>query len=158
MLIICFLKLSNEEKESMRHELEVCVKPKQGVNIQDYITSETFFEVDFEKVPHMIGSRSVYIKQGKAYVPMSDQINIAMSEFKNHLTQSLEATNRVLPRMEEDERLKPILHNIEKQYTGTSYESVDFNATGAVTADAVDGVSLYTWQTFIKIETQTLCK
>lgn len=88
----------------------------------------------------MISTRSVYIKQGKAYVPMSDQINIALSEFKNHLIKSMEATSRVLPRMEEDERLKPILHNIEKQYTGKSYEAVDFNATGVVTANDVDGV------------------
>lgn len=29
----------------MRHELEICAKPKQGVSIQDYITSETYFEV-----------------------------------------------------------------------------------------------------------------
>lgn len=91
----------------------------------------------------MISNRSVYIKQGKAYVPMSDQINIAMSEFKNQLTKSLEATSRILPRMEEDERLKPILHNIEKQYTGKTYETVDYNATGVVTASDVDGVSYF---------------
>lgn len=36
--------LSNEEKEEIRQELEICAKPKQGVSIQDYITSETFFE------------------------------------------------------------------------------------------------------------------
>lgn len=29
----------------MREELEICSKPKQGISIQDYIATETFFEV-----------------------------------------------------------------------------------------------------------------
>ncbi|KAI7905502.1 eukaryotic and archaeal DNA primase, large subunit-domain-containing protein [Cokeromyces recurvatus] len=129
--------LTDEEKESMREELEICSKPKTGVMVEDYVSNETFFEVDFEKVPYMVSNRSVYVKGGKAYVPMNDQINIVMLEFKNHLSEALEAISKLLPRLEEDDRLKPILLNVEKQYTGRTYN--DYAVTnGTITAKDVE--------------------
>ncbi|KAI9483560.1 MAG: eukaryotic and archaeal DNA primase, large subunit-domain-containing protein [Benjaminiella poitrasii] len=129
--------LSDEKKESMREELEICSKPKTGIAVEDYVSNETFFEVDFEKVPHMISNRSVYVKGGKAYVPLNDQINLVMMEFKNHLSRALEATSKLLPRLEEDDRLKPILLNVEKQYTGKTYD--DFVVTnGNISAKDVE--------------------
>lgn len=41
--------------------------------------------------------------------------------------------------MDEDERLKPVLLNVEKQYTGKDYGNVT-NVTGKVKASEVDGV------------------
>ncbi|KAI8069021.1 eukaryotic and archaeal DNA primase, large subunit-domain-containing protein [Gilbertella persicaria] len=129
--------LSLEEKESMREALETCSRPKQGMSVSDYVSLETFFEVDFEKVPHMVGNRSVYLNKGKAYVPMTEQINLVMLEFKNYLQKALEATAKLLPRLEEDDRLKPILLNVEKQYVGKLY-SVDHSQLGSLSAKEVD--------------------
>ncbi|CAO0803387.1 unnamed protein product [Mucor circinelloides] len=132
--------LSNEEKEEIREELEICSRPRQTTTahaVQDYVNSETFFEVDFFKVPLMVANRSVYVRRGKAYVPMSDQINLVMVEFKNHLMKALDATSKLLPRMEEDDRLKPILLNVEKQYIGRNYNEIG-EATGSITAKEVD--------------------
>jgi len=73
---------------------------------------------------------------------MSDQINLVMVEFKNHLMKALDATSKLLPRMEEDDRLKPILLNVEKQYIGRNYNEIG-EATGSITAKEVDSVCLF---------------
>lgn len=129
--------LSTEEKEAIRTELEICSKPKQGTIVQDYVGNETFFEVNFEMVPQMVSQRGVYVRKGKAYVPMADQVNIVMLEYKRHLEKSLEAISKLLPRLEEDERIKPILMNVEKQYMGKTYNQVD-SVTGTIEAKDVD--------------------
>lgn len=121
----------------MRQELEICSRPKQGAVAQDYIANETFFEVDFEKVPQMISSRGVYVKKGKAYVPMSEQVNIVMLEYKYYLQQALDSISKLLPRLEEDDRIRPILLNVERQYMGISYNDIT-SASGSVNAQQVD--------------------
>lgn len=89
----------------------------------------------------MIATRSVYIKKGKAYVPMAAQVNIVMLEYKNYLERALDAISKLLPRLEEDDRLRPILHNVEKQYVGKNYDGLTGTATGTVSAKDVDAVS-----------------
>lgn len=121
----------------MRSELEICAKKKPNMNLREYIDSETFFEVDFEKVPQMISNRGVYLKKGKAYVPMSEQVNLVMLEFKSYLQRSLEATSKLLPRLEEDDRIKPILLNVEKQYIGSNFNEIS-QFTGSLNAQQVD--------------------
>jgi DNA primase large subunit len=86
----------------------------------------------------MVSNRTVYVKKGKAYVPMSDQVNIVMLEYKNYLERALDAISRLLPRLEEDDRLRPILYNVEKQYVGKTYDGLTGNATGTVNAQDVD--------------------
>lgn len=56
----------------MREELEICSKPKQGISIQDYIATETFFEVkkcsyehSTKKIPHSL--TLYYYTQGRLY-------------------------------------------------------------------------------------------
>ncbi|RCH81500.1 hypothetical protein CU098_004655 [Rhizopus stolonifer] len=143
-------KMINEkEKDEIRRELEVCclalLRSKGDTATlpvaEQFVKNETFFEVDFEKVPNMVGQRLVYLKAGKAYVPMSEQVNIVMNEYQEYLLKSLEATSKLLPRMEEDDRLKPILMNVETQYIGNTYNNtMDPNYTGSVGANEVDPI------------------
>lgn len=123
----------------MRQELEICSKPKKHTGAQDYISSETFFEVDFEKVPLMVASRGVYVKKGKAYVPMTEQVNIVMLEYKTYLQRALESISKLLSQLEEDDRIRPILLNVEKQYIGFNYNDGPAS-TGTVTASEVDNL------------------
>lgn len=129
-------------------QLEVCAAARArqaGQSARSLVQNETYFKVDFEKVPDLVGRRSVYISKGKAYVPMYEQVSLAMDEFKAHLSKALEATAKALPRMEEDERLKPILLNVEKQYVGRVYgDSTSVN--GTVKAGDVDGVCFISFQ------------
>ncbi|KAI8986942.1 DNA primase large subunit Spp2 [Pilobolus umbonatus] len=134
--------LSTEEKNAMAKELEICCKnisAESGMTPLAFVQSEIFFEVDFEKVPELIKQRQVYLVRGKAYIPMLNQVDLILSEFKDRLRQKLEMAAKMLPRMEEDDRLKPILLNIEKQYIGKNYTE-DMNVTGDIKADAVDTI------------------
>ncbi|KAI7849928.1 DNA primase large subunit Spp2 [Circinella umbellata] len=116
--------LDQSEKNEILDKLAACTVWKAGKTAQaarEMVHNETYFKVDFERVPDLINRRTVYITQGKAYVPMSEQVSIVMDEFRATLSAALEATSKALPRMEEDERLKPILLNVEKQYIGKDY-------------------------------------
>ncbi|KAI8369573.1 DNA primase large subunit Spp2 [Radiomyces spectabilis] len=132
--------LTSKEKERIQEQLEQCstwLAVKHQTTTRTFVQNETFFEVDFEKVPDLLSRRHVYVTRGKAYIPITEQISLVMEEFRNRLSQALEATAKALPRMEEDDRLKPILLNVEKQYMGKTYGDTD-ESTGTVKAADVN--------------------
>ncbi|KAG0166299.1 hypothetical protein DFQ28_007551 [Apophysomyces sp. BC1034] len=134
--------LDQNEKKDILSQLESCAgwavgKAVGHSNVKEHVNNETYFEVDFEKVPDLVSRRAVYVRNGKAYVPMSEQISVIMDEFRAQLSRALEATSKALPRMEEDDRLKPILLNVEKQYVGKTYNDTE-NITGSIKAEDVD--------------------
>ncbi|KAI8148521.1 DNA primase large subunit Spp2 [Fennellomyces sp. T-0311] len=133
--------VEQSEKEQLMEKLAACVswKVKSGQMAREHVMNETYFKVNFEKVPDLISRRNVYVAQGKAYVPMSAQVSIVMDEFKARLSAALEATYKAIPRMEEDERLKPILLNVEKQYIGKDYGSA-VTGDGDIRASDVDAL------------------
>ncbi|KAI9030926.1 eukaryotic and archaeal DNA primase, large subunit-domain-containing protein [Phycomyces nitens] len=135
--------VDQKTKDSIALKLEqsLCYSgsKKELLQVRQRVQNETYFEVDFEKVPDLLSRRSVYIHKGKAYVPMTEQISLVMDEFKLRLSKALEVTSKILPRMEEDDRLRPILLNVEKQYTGKAYGTSD-NADGTVKASDIDGL------------------
>ncbi|KAG0230815.1 hypothetical protein BGW42_000680 [Actinomortierella wolfii] len=104
------------------------------VNINDVI----YFEVDFERVPGLVGRRDVYVKGGKAYVPMADQVTMVLDMFRDRLSDSLEACALALPGMDEDDRLVPVLDNINDQYLGKDYTTASI--AGELQADDVNGL------------------
>ncbi|KAI7868588.1 eukaryotic and archaeal DNA primase, large subunit-domain-containing protein [Spinellus fusiger] len=134
--------LSQKEKAEIATELENSInftevkaarKPASAI-VQD----ETYFVVDFEKAQELVFRRSVYVKGGKVYVPMGDQISLLMDEYKVYLLKAMEATAKLLPRMEEDNRLRPILLNVEKQYIGKEYGESDPASGEAIKAADVN--------------------
>jgi DNA primase large subunit len=54
------------------------------------VDEETWYKVDWEKVPELIEKRSVYLKKGKAYVPGREQLSMIMAEFTARLERALE--------------------------------------------------------------------
>ncbi|CAO3644859.1 unnamed protein product [Cunninghamella blakesleeana] len=119
--------IDDNKKQQIHKELEACAPYglKNHDAVINYVENETYFEVDFEKVLNLVRRRTVYISKGKAYVPIAHQLSLVMDEFKASLSNMLEATAKLLPRLEEDDRLKPILLNVEKQYAGNLYASTD---------------------------------
>ncbi|KAF9163458.1 hypothetical protein DFQ26_002507, partial [Actinomortierella ambigua] len=104
------------------------------VNIDDVI----FFEVDFERAHGLVGRRAVYVKDGKAYVPMAEQVTMVLEMFRDRLSDSLEACALALPGMDEDDRLVPVLDNINDQYLGKDYTTTSI--TGELHAEDVNGL------------------
>lgn len=95
--------------------------------------SDIYYKVPFELVGDLIMKRSVFLHKGWAYVPRVESFSILLNIFKSHLEFQLEVslnlsllkvkllyvfflkeTAKSVPRLNEEERLLPILLNICK--------------------------------------------
>jgi DNA primase large subunit len=98
---------------------------------------ESYFKVDWTRVADLVAMRRVYLEGGLAYVPASEQLSLIAAEFSNRLSAALEMTARAIPRLDEDDRLLPILSHLSKGFTAPEYTaSGEFDGT-AVTAAQV---------------------
>ncbi|KAI9718683.1 MAG: hypothetical protein M1828_006618 [Chrysothrix sp. TS-e1954] len=136
-------KVSDAERRELSDEL-LAANPSMRRAAADDPTS-FWFKVDFEKVPELVERRQVLLKRGKAYVPSTEQTSMVLSEFTRRLDDALEVTARALPRLDEDDRLSPILTHLSQNFTapGSSFDSTDEALPGgaAITANSVDALS-----------------
>lgn len=58
------------------------------------VEDETWYKVDWEKVPELVERRSVYLRRGQAYVPGREQLSMIMAEFTARLERSLEVCSQ----------------------------------------------------------------
>ena len=75
-----------EEKIMLAEEL---MKASPGLRRQD-IEEGGWFKVEFEMVPELVESRKVFIKAGKAYVPVREQMSMVLAGFTTNLDNGLE--------------------------------------------------------------------
>jgi DNA primase large subunit len=54
------------------------------------IEEESFFKVDWERVPELVGDRKVFLRGGKAFVPSREQMSMVVAEFTSRLDKALE--------------------------------------------------------------------
>ncbi|KAL1925435.1 uncharacterized protein VTP21DRAFT_318 [Calcarisporiella thermophila] len=123
--------ISKEEKDSIRKELMA-----SSPHIAERFESEAFFEVDWQKALDLVHQRRIFLKRGKAYVPSSDLIVLVLGEFRKHLTCAMEAASKALPRLDEDDRLVPVLNNINTQSSGKEF-TASVPIAGKVSANDV---------------------
>lgn len=76
--------VSEEERNEFGESL---VNSTPGLRRLD---DETWYKVDWEKVPELVERRSVFLKRGKAYVPGREQLSMIMAEFTARLERALE--------------------------------------------------------------------
>lgn len=99
---------------------------------------ESFFKVPFEKVADLVESRRVFLMRGNAYVPQSYQTSMVAAEFTAHLQEAMDMTARALPRLDEDQRIMPILNHLGGGFSFSEYEGPDYANSEGFTAEAVD--------------------
>ncbi|KAJ3290495.1 DNA primase large subunit [Borealophlyctis nickersoniae] len=128
-------QLSQEE----RKEVSVELQQTHGLNAQD-VNSTTFYRVPFEQVLDLVARRQVFVKGGWAYVPGKEQPVLVANAFRERLRDALEATAKALPRMDEDDRLVPILNSIAKQYVSKEYNPSGAPLGGQIGHDDIDGL------------------
>jgi DNA primase large subunit len=109
--------------------------------------------VDFERVPDLVEKRRVFIRGGKAFLPLSEQQSLIIAEFSSDLEAALEVptwaaanlftecqrTAKTLPRLDEDDRLVPILNHLSLGFTSPEYTSSSA-AAAMVNASNIDQV------------------
>lgn len=91
------------------------------------INKENFIKLPFEKLCQLVSSRSVYLQGGYAYLPTSLQLNLLVAEFQENLNDILIKTFQAIPRLEEDDRLLPLLNHLSRNFSNFQYET-DINS------------------------------
>lgn len=130
--------VSAEEKARLGEEL---LGATPGIRRLD---DENWFKVDWTRVPELVEHRRVLIKKGKAFVPMKEQTSMILTEFTARLEKGLELTARQLPRLDEDDRLGPILDHLSKNFTtpDAGFSESDSALAGApINAANIDALS-----------------
>lgn len=76
--------VSPEEKRQLGEQL---LASTPGVRRLD---DENWFKMDWERVGELVEHRSVFIRRGKAYVPVREQLSMVLAEYTRRLDKSLE--------------------------------------------------------------------
>ena len=77
--------VTDVEKHEYSGELAAMMGPRKG-GVED----DTWFKVDWLRVPDLVEQRRVFVKSGKAYVPMREQSSMVVAEFSSRLERQLE--------------------------------------------------------------------
>ncbi|EXJ58327.1 DNA primase large subunit [Cladophialophora yegresii CBS 114405] len=131
-------RVQEEEKRELAEQL---LAATPGLRRTD---GENWFKVDWTCVPELVEHRTVLVRKGKAYVPMREQTSMVLTEFTTRLEKALELTSRALPRLDEDDRLTPILNHLSKNFAtpDAGFSDSDSSVPGApITAANVDNLS-----------------
>ncbi|GAB7332292.1 hypothetical protein MBLNU13_g04127t1 [Cladosporium sp. NU13] len=129
--------LDAEEKNTWLSELRAATAVKKD-------DEENWFKVDWEKVPELVERRQVLLKKGKAYVHVREQTTMVLSEFTRSLESGLELAARFLPRMDEDNRLAPILHHLSQSFVAPDASYNENSGVSDITnihAGSIDGLA-----------------
>lgn len=78
-------KVSAEERDLYREELAACSAWERKTDLE-----LGWFKVDWEKVPELVESRRVFLRGGKAFVPVREQTSMVVGEFTRRLDHGLE--------------------------------------------------------------------
>ncbi|KAK7749598.1 DNA primase subunit pri2 [Cytospora paraplurivora] len=134
------------EEERREFETELLATSTVGRKPGQPPVEETWCKVDWERVPDLVENRRVFLRAGKAYVPSGAQASMVVTEFTSRLERALELTARALPRLDEDDRLTPILDHLSKNFItpDASYHSStsgDLPAGADISAANIDRLS-----------------
>ncbi|PFH56951.1 hypothetical protein XA68_15733 [Ophiocordyceps unilateralis] len=134
--------VTEDEKLAFAIELAALVSSKKGGS-GGGAEDETWIKVDWERVPDLVEQRRVFVKAGKAFVPGKELSSMIVSEFSARLQRQLELTARALPRLDEDDRLTPILQHLSKNFItpDSAYASSTAPDGAQITAANVDRLS-----------------
>ncbi|KAF5365641.1 hypothetical protein D9758_003217 [Tetrapyrgos nigripes] len=134
----------NAEKEEYEEELSVLLNQGDPMKRIDP-KNENFYKVSWTRVPDLVDKRKVFLKKGWAYVHGNELSSIIFQEFEVQLGKALELTARALPRLDEDNRLIPILDNLCQGFLAgvpTDWVSSTPGSTdGEITADMIDDLA-----------------
>lgn len=78
--------VTEEEKTEFAEELAALMPLRKASSSED----ESWFKVDWMRVPDLVEGRRVFVKQGKAYVPGREQASMVLAEFTTRLDRQLE--------------------------------------------------------------------
>ncbi|AET39614.1 DNA primase subunit PRI2 Ecym_4581 [Eremothecium cymbalariae DBVPG len=147
--------ISDEEKQEIATELYETVSPQLQFQLnlseeqqrRQFFNHERFIKLPFEAVIDLLGTRQVFLKQGWAYLPQFQQLNHIANEYASRLSDDLLKTYQHIPKLNEDDRLLPILTHLSTGYVVTehhySFSDSSLHPSSETTADTITAASLH---------------
>ena len=83
-----------------------------------------------------INSLFIFLFLGQCFVPISDIQHLLTFQFKSLLTQNIALTAKILPNLDEDDRLIRMLSELDKRYTGADY-TLDKNSKDTIKPEQI---------------------
>lgn len=109
--------ITEEEKNDVKEGLMESTSAHSTARVQ----LMEFYKVHFTEVPDLIARRRCYVHAGYAYVSTQDIISIVAALHEVYIENGLTATGRLLPEIENDERIFDLLKSLHTSYTGKDY-------------------------------------
>lgn len=78
--------VSDEEKRELATQLTAATP---GLRRQE-LEEGGWFKVEWQTIPDLVESRKVYVRKGKAYVPVREQMSMVLAEYSTRLEKALE--------------------------------------------------------------------
>lgn len=94
-----------------------------------------FYKVHFTEVLDLVRHRKCFLQNGFAYVNTHDFVSIVAAKHQNNIENGLCATVRMLPQLENDERILNLIKGLHTTYTGKDYT---VNKTDSVPIECLD--------------------
>lgn len=85
------------------------------------VDREEFYKVPFTEVPDLVRGRRCYIKKGFAYVISTDFVSVVAGLHEACIENGLAAVLKIMPQIENDERLVDFIKQLHTSYTGKDY-------------------------------------
>ena len=128
-------ELIEKFKEELINTYNSTYRKVKGDNLNiDNIKDKEFYKVRFTEALDLVRTRKVYLYQGQCFVPISDLQHLLTFQFKSLLTQNVALTSKILPNLDEDDRLIRMLSELDKRYTGADYTD---NSTDTIRPEQV---------------------
>ncbi|EIN07484.1 DNA primase large subunit [Punctularia strigosozonata HHB-11173 SS5] len=135
-----WIDVTDEEKSMYRDQLmAACDFTKEK------LAAERFVKVRWTRVPDLVEKRRVFLKQGMAWVPSSQQSSIVFQAFQSSLEEALKATSKHFSRLDEDTRIVPLLDNLSRGFLAgvpSEWSDATSNPSGdEIKAEMVDDLA-----------------
>lgn len=109
--------ISDEEKDEVKDGLY----DSTSSHSVEKIETVEFYRVHFTEVPDLVRTRRCYLKKGFAYVITDDFVSIVAGLHEACIEKGLAAAARLLPEIENDERIVDMLKGLHTSYVGKDY-------------------------------------
>merc|ERR1719323_2361265 len=86
-----------------------------------FVRSSTYFKVHFTEALDLVRGRRVHVEGGFCFVPETEMLSLVAHIFRQHLAQALVYTNKILPGLNEHERIVQVVGELNSRYTGADY-------------------------------------
>ena len=126
--------LSNEQLDRWQDQLTTTAKNSTSCS------DDTWYLVPFTDVLDLVAKRAVFLTDGMAVVPKGEIFSLVAARFRSQLEERLEVAAKALPRLDESDRLLPVLTGLHN-WEGTVDSATSISSSSANGLDGMPSIA-----------------